>query len=257
VAYLEGWPYDTGTDRSSPGSVVITVDDETSGPPRPIPFSFHPRKLLVFLLIVFAAMLVSRVIVVAVVNNGRATSAQLEGLRLDGRYYPVEKLCLAIDDDALEEGLKGSRLDRGTFSLLATGNGFDVSIGDGASLVSVRCGSQNWEYDTDPQVYFYFTALMYEGSPARKFDCRESEPGQKAEITDVDGFTSCRRDDGFEISHRIVDDNAEFTCQVKSQDETLLPALERVMRSECVDLMDELADSRPIPYLGNGFLTVL
>ena len=209
------------------------------------------------LLIVVAAMLVLRVIVVAVVNNGRATSAQLEGLRLDGRYYPVEKLCLEIDDDMLDDGLEGSRLDRGTFSLIATGNGFNVDTGDGAPLVSVSCGSKNWEFDKDPQVIFDFTAVIYQGEPARAFDCRESVPGQRAAITDLDGFTSCRRDDGFEISHRVVDDNAEFTCEVKSQDEKLLPALERVMRDQCVDLMDTLANSHPIPYLGNGFLTVL
>ncbi|WP_158647617.1 hypothetical protein [Actinoplanes sp. ATCC 53533] len=53
-----------------------------------------------------------------------------------------------------------------------------------------------------------------------------------------------------------MDDNAVFTCQVKSQDEKLLPALERVTRSECLDLMDTLAGPRPISYLGNGFLTV-
>lgn len=210
--------------------------------------------MAVHLLVVLAVLLLLRVIVVLIVNHDRVAGDRLEGIEFHGRYYPVEKVCLVIDDGDLEEGLDGSSLDRGTFSLLATGNGF-TAVQD-LHHVAIDCGWKNWEYDKDPQVYFYFSADIRAEKIDRRPECRVSEPGKKAEIVSLGRYTSCRQDDGFEINHDIVDDNATVSCNVKSKDESLLPALERALRSACGAFIDRLARSRPITYWGNGFWTV-
>ncbi len=227
---------------------------DPSGQASQIPSSHRPIRLAVFLLVILAGLLVLRAIVVLVVNGDRLSGEKLEGLEFHGRYYPVEKVCLVIDDAGLEEGLKGHRLDRGEFSLLANGNGFQVS--KSGRQVSVGCGWKNWEYDNDPQVFFYFSAQIHADRIDETLDCRTTEPGRTAETVPLGGFTSCRQHDGFEVSLIVVDDNAAISCQVKANDDALLPALELAMRPECEGFIDRLARSRPITYLGNGFWTV-
>src|SRR5262249_1536133 len=208
---------------------------------------------VLLLLIVVILLLLLRLIVVIVVNNPRLPGDRLEGVDIDGRYYPVEKVCLVLDDGALAKGLKGSSLDRGNFSLIANANGFGVN--KEARIVGIDCGWKNWEYDTDPQVFFYFSAAIHADRIDRPA-CSTTQPGRKAETGTLGRFTACRQTDGFEVSLDVVDDNADFGCDVKSRDGSLLPALERAMRGQCEYFIDLLARSRPISYWGNGFWTV-
>lgn len=191
---------------------------------------------------------------VLLVNHDRLAGDKLEGLEFHGRYYPVEKVCLVVDDSTLEKGLDGSRLDRGTFSLLPTGNGFNVVLDE--RYASIDCGWKNWEYDKDPQVYFLFSAVVYAERIEGRPDCRSEGLGGKAETVSLGRFEACRQYDGFKTALTVVDDNATVGCDVKSQDESLLPALEKVTRAACEDFIDRLARSRPITYGGNTFLTV-
>jgi hypothetical protein len=222
-------------------------------PPTP---SYRPVRLVLLLFSVLAVALVTRVLVVAFVNRDRIGTDRLEGIqRIDGRYYPVEKVCLVVDDGELEEGLEGSRLDRGTFSLLANGNSFDVVTGGEDDRVAIGCQWRNWEFDKDPQVIFSFEATVHTGRAGTR-NCRTAMPGGTAREVSLGSHSACRESDGFEVSLGVVDDNAEFFCGVKSQDKALLPALEEATRSECEDFIDRLSHSRPITYGGSAFLTV-
>lgn len=220
--------------------------------------SYRPVRLVVLLLAVLAAALVARALVVVLVNRDRVGGDKLEGIqRIDGRYYPVEKVCLVVERDELQEGLEGSRLDLGTASLVANGNSFEVVNGDEDEVdrVSIGCEWKNLDFDKDPQVTILFEADVY----ADRADDRTCTAGplvRTATEISLGPHTACRESDGFEVSLSIVDDNAEFFCAVKSRDETLLPALERAVRSECEEFIDRLSRSRPITYGGNAFLTI-
>jgi hypothetical protein len=217
----------------------------------------RPLRLALLLLAVLAAVLAVRGIVVVVVNGDRVTAGDVEGLRFHGRYHPVEKVCLVVDDADLEDGLDGdAALARE--GLLATGNGFIVNT-VGRQYVSMDCGWRNWEYDTDPRVFFLFSADVYTERVGWLPACGAAPPAAGAAPAvpaRLGRYASCRRDDGFEVVDRVIDDNAVVECAVKAVDESLVPALAEAMREECEDFIDRLARSRPVPYVGNGFWTV-
>ncbi len=246
--------HDLGTGKGGAAIVMVTAGDGSSGQGSHVASGYRVVRLVVLLVAFLAALLVLRVLVVAVVNSDRLSSGKLDGLRFHGRYYPVEKVCLVVDDGALEKGLSGSSLDRGTFSLLATGNGFNVIKDD--RLVNIDCGWKNWEYDTDPEVFFQFSAVVHTDRITQPFACRPQQPDTTAETVSLGRYRSCRTDDGFETGLLVTDDNAAVSCQVKSRIEALRPALERAMRPACVGFLDRLASSRPITYPGSGFWTV-
>lgn len=214
----------------------------------------RPVRLALLLLAVLAALLVQRLIVVGVVNGDRLRSEEVEGLQFHGRYYPIEKVCLVVDDAELEDGLKGdAALD--DEDLMATGNRFEVSDFS-EQHVSMECGWRNWKYDRDPKVFFLFSAFVYTEPVEQLPACTSDLPGVKAETVALGRYTSCRQDDGFEVTARVVDDNAVIRCRVKAVDESLLPALAQAMQQECEHFIDQLARSRPTSYWGNGFWTV-
>jgi hypothetical protein len=164
---------------------------------------------------------------------------------------------VTVDDGPLNQALAGTRFDRGQFSLIATGNQFDVSVAD--RTVSLQCGWRDWDSEaSNPQLQFDFAAEIHADPVRERARCPITLAGQQVDTTIVQlgRFPSCRVDDRFSVRESVIDDNAIVTCGVSSVDASLLPALEQAMRPVCQGFIDDLAHARPISYLGGTFWTV-
>jgi hypothetical protein len=198
-------------------------------------------------------VLVVRLLVVLALNSGRVGAGELEGLRITGRYYPVEKVCPGVRKGEFDDALKA---DPDAERLYATGNRF---VRDPpTNLVQVGCGWQNLSFDQDPQVSISMIATLYTDATTvrERFVCTPGEPPDTARTVALGRYTSCRHDDGFEVDDFVIADNAVVACSVKSRDETVLPDLAGATARECERLLDRLARSRPVSFWGNGFWTV-
>lgn len=89
-----------------------------------------------------------------------------------------------------------------------------------------------------------------------RFTCLPSVPGRKARTVTLGRYDACRQSDRYSVSTFVVDDNATVTCSVETADNDLVSAMGRAMEGECQHLLDRLARSRPIPFVGNDFWTV-
>ncbi|WP_173034600.1 hypothetical protein [Phytohabitans flavus] len=223
------------------------------GKPTPRPW-LGQLRLVLLLLGVLAALLVIRPIVVAASNSDGAPEEKLEGVRFEGRYFPIEKVCPVVDDSDLETGLEGNAalVEEG---LTPTGNGFSVDEDDG--IAAMDCGVTNWRFSRgEEKIAFLFTVRVYAGTPPPAPPCAPEEPGEKAAPVEVGPYRGCQTDDGFEATTVLVDRNAFVSCGVKSIEEDLLPGLTAATQRQCGRVFDALGKARPMGYLDSSFLTV-
>lgn len=202
----------------------------------------RPVRLVSVLLASLAAILVLRGVGVLVSDAGGLSSDLLHGFASHGRYYPVDKICSALDPGALQDAVRdGGQLAGSTTVFEAT-----------TDHVIEECQFQNKD------VVFTFSAGVYPDAAMRDdLTCTPDNPGEKVETITVGRYTACRWQDVAEGGILIVDDNAVVGCKASPTDVSSLPALQPAVQRNCVRLVDELAAARPAPYWGNRFWTIL
>lgn len=211
-------------------------------------------RLALKLLAVAVALLVLRLAVLLFVNGDRLSTDEVENLRFQGRYYPIQKICLVIDDNELEKSLAGDP-PLAKEGLLATGNGFSVNRVE--KVAWMKCGWRNWNFDTNARVEFLFLANVFATAVDKSiFKCLPADPARTAHKVTLGRYSGCRETGRYTVKTLVVDDNATVSCSVEAADDNLIAAMRREMESECQHLLDRLARSRPIPFWGNDFWTV-
>jgi hypothetical protein len=211
----------------------------------------RPVRLAALLAVLLVAVLIARLVVVAIANGDRLPADKLEGLTFDGRYFPIEKVCPVLSWRDLESKVGDKNLaDEG---LLPTGNRFGVSVPDKSA--SMSCGFTNVRYDRDPRLSIRVAAIVYSEPPDKADDCTYDFPGGEISAVTVGGYRGCRGADEDTVGIHLSDDNALVGCTVTTIERTLLARIAKLMPPLCEELFDKLADARRVPYWGSGFWT--
>jgi hypothetical protein len=209
-------------------------------------------RLVMLLLVVLVGIVAGRALVVATTNSGRLTPAQLDGLRIAGRYYPIREICPVVDEAALAEGL-GDRALRDA-GLRTTGNFFRVT--DYNREVLMQCGWRNRGSDADPRVSIVLSAVVFADPAAQIPACQpESLAGAPRPVT-VGRYRGCRQDGPATATIVVVDDNVRVQCVVETAESRVLDGLVDRTARQCARLLDQLADARPVSFFGRNFWTV-